>query len=168
MSQTLEGPCCPPFPDTPIQTFDLIGCSVSSFLQVAGAIETVGLPQVFCLGIVPRRSPCKQCLAYQPHTLGSSFFPVSLLWHHLQERKCQLFNHVQLCDTMDCSSPGSSIHVIFQAGIFGVGCHFRLQGIFLTQGSNSGIPYCRQTLYHLSHQGSPTYYKKHTTDLRLQ
>ena len=31
----------------------------------------------------------------------------------------------------------------------GVGCHFLLQGIFLTQGSHF-----RQILYHLSHQGS--------------
>ena len=42
--------------------------------------------------------------------------------------------------------PGKSIRV---------GCHFLLQGIFLTQGSNPGLPRCRQTLYHLSHQGSP-------------
>ena len=35
-----------------------------------------------------------------------------------------------------------------------VGCHFLLQGIFPTQGSNPGLPHCRQTLYHLSHQGS--------------
>ena len=37
----------------------------------------------------------------------------------------------------------------------GVGCHFLLQGTFLTQGLNPGLPHCRQTLYHLSHQGSP-------------
>ena len=36
-----------------------------------------------------------------------------------------------------------------------VGCYFLLQGIFPTQGSNPGLPHCRQTLYHLSHQGSP-------------
>ena len=36
----------------------------------------------------------------------------------------------------------------------GVGCHFFLQRIFLTQGSNPGLPHCRQTLYHLSHKGS--------------
>ena len=35
----------------------------------------------------------------------------------------------------------------------GVGCHFLLQGIFLTQGSNPGLPHCRQTLYRLSYQG---------------
>ena len=34
-------------------------------------------------------------------------------------------------------------------------CHALLQGIFPTQGSNPGLPHCRQILYHLSHQGSP-------------
>ena len=37
----------------------------------------------------------------------------------------------------------------------GVGSHALLQGIFLAQGSNLGLPNCRQILYHLSHQGSP-------------
>ena len=37
----------------------------------------------------------------------------------------------------------------------GVGCHFLLQGIFPTQELNRGLPHCRQTLYHLSYQGSP-------------
>ena len=36
----------------------------------------------------------------------------------------------------------------------GVGSHFLLQGIFPTQGSNPDLPYCRQILYCLSHQGS--------------
>ena len=33
----------------------------------------------------------------------------------------------------------------------GVGCHFLLQEIFLTQGLNPGLLHCRQTLYRLSH-----------------
>ena len=37
----------------------------------------------------------------------------------------------------------------------GVGCHALLQGIFPTQGSNLGLPHCRQILSCLSHQGSP-------------
>ena len=37
----------------------------------------------------------------------------------------------------------------------GVGCHFLLQGIFPTQGSNPGLLHWRQMLYPLSHQGSP-------------
>ena len=36
----------------------------------------------------------------------------------------------------------------------GVGCHFLLQEIFPTQELNLGLLHCRQTLYHLSHQGS--------------
>ena len=35
----------------------------------------------------------------------------------------------------------------------GVGCHFLLQEIFATQGSNPGLPHCRQMLYCPSHQG---------------
>ena len=38
----------------------------------------------------------------------------------------------------------------------GVGCHFLLQGSFPTQGGKLGLLHCRQILYHLSHQGSPT------------
>ena len=37
----------------------------------------------------------------------------------------------------------------------GVGSCSLLQGIFPNQGSNSGLPHCRQILYQLSHQGSP-------------
>ena len=37
----------------------------------------------------------------------------------------------------------------------GVGYHFPLQGIFPTQGSNPGLPRCKQIPYHLSHQGNP-------------
>ena len=37
----------------------------------------------------------------------------------------------------------------------GVGSFSLLQGIFPTQGSNLGLPYCRQILYQLSHKGSP-------------
>ena len=42
----------------------------------------------------------------------------------------------------------------------GVGSLFLLQGIFPNQGSNSGLPHCRQILYQLSHQGSPRLYRK--------
>ena len=34
----------------------------------------------------------------------------------------------------------------------GVGCHFLLQGILLTQGSKQHLLHCGQILYHLSHQ----------------
>ena len=56
-----------------------------------------------------------------------------------------------LCNPMDYSlcawtSPGKNI---------GMGSLSLLQGIFLIQGSNPGLPHCKQILYHLSHQGNP-------------
>ena len=39
----------------------------------------------------------------------------------------------------------------------GVGYHFLLQGIFLTQELNLGLLHCRQILYYLSHQGNPLF-----------
>ena len=38
----------------------------------------------------------------------------------------------------------------------GVGRLSLLQGIFPIQGLNPGLPHCRQILYQLSHQGSPS------------
>ena len=37
----------------------------------------------------------------------------------------------------------------------GVGSLSLLQGLFPTQGSNPGLPHCREILYQLSYQGSP-------------
>ena len=54
---------------------------------------------------------------------------------------------VSLCDPMDCSSPGSSVHGDSPDKNTGVGCHALLQGIFPTQGLNPGLPHCRLTLY---------------------
>ena len=41
-----------------------------------------------------------------------------------------------LCDPVDCSPPGSSVHGDFPGKNTGVGCHALLRGIFPTQGSN--------------------------------
>ena len=41
-----------------------------------------------------------------------------------------------LCDSMDGSLPGSSVHGIPQARILEWVCCALLQGVFLTQGSN--------------------------------
>ena len=79
-----------------------------------------------------------------------------------------------LCDPMDCSTPGLPVHhqllELVQTHVHQVcdalqpshpllftymGCHSLLQGIFPTQGSNPGLLYYRQILYHLSYQGSP-------------
>ena len=47
-------------------------------------------------------------------------------------------------------------------------CHFLLQGIFLTQGSNPGLLHCRQILYCLSHQEINTEYSLEELMLKLQ
>ena len=63
-----------------------------------------------------------------------------------------------LCDPMDCSPSGSSVHGDSPGKNIGVGCYALFQGIFPTQGWNPGILPCRRVLYHLSHWGSPYTY----------
>ena len=48
------------------------------------------------------------------------------------------FSHVRLCNPMDYSPPGSSVHG-FPSKNTGAGCHALLQGIFLTQGLNPSL-----------------------------
>ena len=54
-----------------------------------------------------------------------------------------------LCDPMDCSLLGSSLHGILQAIILG------WLAVPFSRISSPGLPHCRRILYHLSHQGSP-------------
>ena len=55
-----------------------------------------------------------------------------------------------VCDPLDCSPQGSSVHGILQARILEWVAIFLLQGIFLTQGSNPHLLcllHCRWVLY---------------------
>ena len=102
---------------------------------------------------LPKTTKAGSCL--QAHPLPCSVVPVlpgsklycGWKWKCLLVSRVRLFvtpwtvAHQALCPR---NSPGKNT---------GVGCHFLLQGIFLTQGLNLGLPYCRQTLYQLSHQG---------------
>ena len=63
--------------------------------------------------------------------------------------------YLTLCDPMDCSPPGSSVHADSPGNNTGVGCHALLLGIFPTQGLNPGLRHCRKILYCPSQQGSP-------------
>ena len=69
-------------------------------------------------------------------------------------------SYLTLCYPVDCSLPGCSVHGIFPGKNIGVGCHFLVQEVrktfawFKTQALNPGLLHCRQTLYHLSHQGT--------------
>ena len=56
-----------------------------------------------------------------------------------------------LCDPMGCSPPLSFVHGASPGKITGVGCHFLLQGIFPTHGSNLGFLHGRQIFYQLSY-----------------
>ena len=57
-------------------------------------------------------------------------------------------------DPMDCSPTGLLCPLDFPGKNSGVGSHSLLQGIFPTQGLNSGLLHCRPILYYLSYQGS--------------
>ena len=61
--------------------------------------------------------------------------------------------HLTLCNPIGYSPPGSSVYGDFSGKNTRVGCHSLFQGIFLTQGSNSGLPQYTQIL--LSHHRSP-------------
>ena len=73
----------------------------------------------------------------------------------MKESECEVAQScLNLCDPMDCSPPGSSVHGILQARILEqvtIPCSRDLP--------NSGIEarflHCRHIPYHLSHQESP-------------
>ena len=66
--------------------------------------------------------------------------------------KCK-YEVAQLCptrhDPIDYSPLGSSVHGDPPGKNIGVGSHFLCEGIFPTQRSNLGLPYCRETLHPL-------------------
>ena len=69
--------------------------------------------------------------------------------HLMKVKVTQSFS--TLCDPHGLYSPWNS-----PGKNTGVGSRSLLQDIFLTQGSNPGLPHCRRILYQLSHKGSPT------------
>ena len=90
-------------------------------------------------------SPAQQAFfttsaAWKPALLSSAVGLVAQSW-------------LTLCDPIDCSPPGFSVHRDSSGESTGVGSLSRLQRIFPTQGSNPGLPHCRRILYHQSHQG---------------
>ena len=62
-----------------------------------------------------------------------------------------------LCDLMDCSPLGSSVHEDSPGKDTRVGGHALLQGIFPTQGTNPGLLHCGQILYQLSTREAQEY-----------
>ena len=107
------------------------------------------------LPYLPRRlfqiqelNPCLLCLLH--------WRPIHYCWatrevhtHHESESESRSVLSDSLCPHglySPWNSPGQNT---------GVGSLSLLQGIFPTQGSNPGLPHCRQILYQLSYKGSP-------------
>ena len=60
-----------------------------------------------------------------------------------------------LCDSIDCSLPGSSVHGDSPGKNTGVGCYILLQGIFPTQGIEPRSAVLQTDSLLSDHQGSP-------------
>ena len=77
---------------------------------------------------------------------------MSVLWCERKAKVLVTQSRPTLCDPMDCSPPGSSVHGILQARILAWVAIAFSRGTFLTQGLNLGLLHCRQVLYYLSQQ----------------
>ena len=64
-----------------------------------------------------------------------------------------------LCDPMDCSPPGLSVHR-FASRNTGMSCHFPLVRIFKTQGLNPCLLHEQMDTLPLSHLGNPHIVKR--------
>ena len=118
-----------PLPSQPIVS--LCSCSLPPLLSmITATLHRLLLQPRMSLPSPPYLSQCLTC--------GSE-------WVSEVAQSCPT-----LCDPMDTRllRPWD-----FLGTSTGVGCHFLFQGIFPNQGSIPGLLHCRQTLYHLSHQG---------------
>ena len=98
---------------------------------------------------IPKKGNPKEC---------SNYYTIALISHvskiMLNILQVKSFSRVRLFATPWTIVYQAPLSMGFSGHSTGVGFHFLLQGIFPNQGWNSGIPHCRQTLYHLSHQES--------------
>ena len=123
----------------PRTTLRLVG--PECLLYHAHAKVSVGIPSCHSLGSFTRPGP-----------QGDSWFKREINSQSVCACVCVSYSVVSDSATTGlklfcpCNSPGKST---------GVDCHSPLQGIFPNQGSNPGLPHCRQILYHVSQQGGP-------------
>ena len=74
--------------------------------------------------------------------------------HLIMVVKVKSLSRVWLCNPMDCSLLGSSVHGIFQARVLEWVTISFSRGSSQPRGWTWVSPHCRQALYRLSHQGS--------------
>ena len=102
---------------------------------------------------------CSQMGNPKDFGMVSDFTVVWVQWYNIACKwEWKSFSLVQLFGPYELYSPWNS-----PGQNTGVDSLSLLQGIFPTQGSNPGLPHCRQILYQLSHKGSPNFawtYKK--------
>ena len=80
---------------------------------------------------------------YLPLTASANTLPPNVVTFTCMLSAQSLQSCPTLCDPMDHSQPGSSVHGDSPAKNTEVGCHAFLQVIFPTQGSNPGLWHCR-------------------------
>ena len=97
---------------------------------------------------VPAPSPHNVPMSL-PHRCSAESFAISFYNKLVSESETVSQSCPTLCD-LRLLCPWNSPHKNT-----GVGCHFLLQGIFLTQGLNLSLLQCRQILYSLSHKEAP-------------
>ena len=111
--------------------------------------ENLGVQASRQLGSLPRRGDCfcsenySKEIMVRPLTIGAEGGEVLQLGREVTVVS-DVLRPCGLCSPWN--SPGQNT---------GVGRRSLLQGIFPTQGSNPGLPYCRWILYQLSHKESP-------------
>ena len=144
-----------------------------TLLALEGEVLTIGPPEkspfMFSVMIIFTWFwfPICYTLGGRERSWATMWSPIISFWLHRKPSHFQQFSwysqniHIvrapspQLCPTLwpyglqllcPQDSPGKNTVV---------GCHFLLQGIFPTQGSNSRLLHCRWTLYPLSYPGTP-------------
>ena len=75
------------------------------------------------------------------------FFNTLFLFHFLKSESSSVVSN-------SFAAPWTIQSMEFSSPEYWSGNHSLLQGIFLTQGLNPGLPHCRQILYQLSYKGS--------------
>ena len=135
-----------------IQLLHLLQCHLSHLnLSFLICKMKIGIPAPISRGFSRRESILAHCRSLE-----------KCMAHSKQHLVCnvvvvQSFSHScpTLCNLMDYSPPLLDPWD-FPGRNTGVGFHSLLQGIFSTKGSKLGLLHCRQILYCLSHQGSPS------------
>ena len=93
----------------------MLGCAVSKYTPLVQGIKI-------------------KCKRYKKTSWGQNY--TGKIFARNGNVCAESLSHVQFCDPMDCRLPGSSVYGVSHKQPTGVGCHFLLQGIFPTQGSN--------------------------------